>query len=389
MDSAADQSATPPLTAPPLVRRGTALGVALLRLGALAAALLVAYMVATRWNTWTGAASVQRTDDAYLAADLTPMGARVSGIVQAVPVDDFQRVRAGDLLVQIRDDDYRAQVSQAEADLASAEAQLAAVQAQRAQQQANIAAAGDAVHAMEAELARDAAEAKRQRDLLATGIAGTRQRVEQADAAGRAAVANLLRARAQLKAAVSQLGILDAQEKQGRAVIQARQAALDLARINLGYTRIAAPADGEVGQRLVRPGQYVGVGTQVIAVVSLPNVWVVANYKETQLTRVRVGQPATVTVDTFPGATLRGHVDSVAPGSGSQFSLLPPDNATGNFTKVVQRIPVKIVLDGGSGNAVGQGARALRDRLRPGMSVVASIHTGAGGTGTAAAAAGP
>ena len=338
----------------------------ILRLGVLIAAVLAAVFIATRWERWTGEAALQRTDDAYLAADLTPMGARVGGIVLAVPVGDYQRVHAGDLLVQIRDDDYRAQVSSAEADLAAAQAQLANVQATRVQQEANIAAASDAVEASEADLERDAAEAKRQRDLLATGIAGTRQLVERADASNRSTTANRLRAQAQLKAAVAQLDILGAQERQAQATIQARQASLDLARINLGYTRITAPADGEVGQRLVRPGQYVGVGTQVIAVVSLPNVWVVANYKETQLTNVKLGQPATVTVDTFPGVALRGHVDSLSPGSGSQFSLLPPDNATGNFTKVVQRIPVKIVLDEPG---------PLRDRLRPGMSVTASIRT--------------
>ena len=202
--------------------------------------------------------------------------------------------------------------------------------------------------------------------LVATGIASTRQLVERADASHRATNANLNRAQAQLVAAVAQLKMIAAQEKQASAAIQGKQAALDIARINLGYTRITAPADGEVGQRLVRPGQYVGVGTQVIALVALPNVWVVANYKETQLTRMTVGQPASVTVDAFPGVTLRGHVDSVSPGSGSQFSLLPSDNATGNFTKVVQRIPVKIALDD---------TGPLRDRLRPGMSVIAAIHT--------------
>src|SRR5262249_7191749 len=157
---------------------------------------------------------------------------------------------------------------------------------------------------------------------------------------------------------------LDSQRKQAQATLDAQQAARDLAQINLGYTRITAPVDGMVGERQVRPGQYVNVGTQVISVVPLPKVWVVANYKETQMTRVRVGQPASVTVDAFPGTVLHGHVDSWSPASGAQFSLLPPDNATGNFTKVVQRIPVKIVLDPDP---------AVDELLRPGMSVIATI----------------
>ena len=160
--------------------------------------------------------------------------------------------------------------------------------------------------------------------------------------------------------------MLDSQEQQAKAALKAQQAARDLANIVLGYTRITAPVDGMVSERQVRPGQYVSVGTQVISLVPLPNVWVVANYKETQMTRIRLGQPARVTVDAFPGVVLRGHVDSWSPASGAQFSLLPPDNATGNFTKVVQRIPVKIVLDRDP---------LLGDLLRPGMSVIATIDT--------------
>jgi membrane fusion protein (multidrug efflux system) len=148
--------------------------------------------------------------------------------------------------------------------------------------------------------------------------------------------------------------------------MKAKRAQLDLANITLGYTRIVAPVDGMVGERGVRAGQYVRPGAQVISVVPLDTVWVVANYKETQLTRVAVGQPASITVDSFPAVTISGHVDSIAPASGSQFTLLPPDNATGNFTKVVQRIPVKIVLDPGN---------ALAGKLRPGMSVIATINT--------------
>lgn len=365
MDIISQRSMPLPEVAGPQATKGN-YGPGLVRAAALIGTVLAAYFVVTNWDRWAGEAAIQSTDDAYLAADLTPMGARVQGLVEAVPVQDFQHVHRGDLLVHIRDDDYRAQVTLAEADVAASQGQLANVLAQRTLQQANIAAAQTAVTMAEAGRQRDQAEDQRQRRLLASGIVGTQQRVEQASAAAAVSDGSVLHAQAELQAAVSQLALIDAQEAQARAVIQSRQAALSLAQINLGYTRIAAPVDGDVGARLVRAGQYVGVGTQVIAVVALPNVWVVANFRETQLTHVAIGQSATVTVDTFPGAKLRGHVDSLSPGSGAEFALLPPDNATGNFTKVVQRIAVKIVLDDLAG---------VGPRLRPGLSVTAQIHT--------------
>src|SRR5262249_11294680 len=176
--------------------------------------------------------------------------------------------------------------------------------------------------------------------------------------------------RSQIVAAERQLNTIDAQMQQAQASLAQQRAAVDLARINLGYTRIVAPADGVVGLRQVREGQYVSAGTQVIGHVALPNVWVVANYRETQMTNMRLGQPATIEIDAFPSLTLKGHVQSWSPASGARFSLLPPDNATGNFTKVVQRIPVKIVLDSASSDT-------LRALLRPGMSVVVSVDTSA------------
>ncbi len=201
---------------------------------------------------------------------------------------------------------------------------------------------------------------------MLASIASTEQLVEQAVDNEKRTEATLALNQAQLAQQRQQLNVLDSQEKQARATLKAQQAARDLAKIALGYTRIVAPVDGMVSERQVRPGQYVSVGTQVISLVPLPNVWVVANYKETQMTRIRLRQPARVTVDTFPGVVLRGHVDSWSPASGAQFSLLPPDNATGNFTKVVQRIPVKIVLDRDP---------SLGNLLRPGMSVIATIDT--------------
>ncbi len=171
---------------------------------------------------------------------------------------------------------------------------------------------------------------------------------------------------AQATAASRQLSVLAAQQAQAQATLAAQQASLDLARINLGYTKIVAPQAGVIGQRQVKPGQYVGIGGQITSLTPLPQVWVVANFKETQLAHMSVGEQAEVRVDTFPGRRLKGHVLAFAPGAGSQFTLLPPDNATGNFTKVVQRVAVKIGIDDADG---------LADKLRPGMSVVARVDT--------------
>jgi membrane fusion protein (multidrug efflux system) len=342
----------------------------------LAALLAVALIVgiAVNWNGWIGAAGPQWTDDAYLQSDLTPLSAQVSGRIVNVGVQDFARVKAGDLLVQIDDLPYRAQLEQADANVAAARAALGNLAAQELLQQANIAAAEAQIEGNQATEFRNAAEARRQRALLATHLVGTEQAVEQADAAWKLARAQLMQSMATAEAAKRQLDVYRAQQAQAEANLKAAEAARDVAAINLGYTRITAPTDGMVGQRRVFPGQYVGVGAQVISVVPLPRVYVIANYKETQLTHLRSGQPATVQVDTFPGAALRGHVVGWSPATGAQFALLPPDNATGNFTKVVQRVPVKIAIDDDA---------HLGESLRPGMSVEASIDT------SAAVAAGP
>jgi membrane fusion protein, multidrug efflux system len=328
-------------------------------------AALIAF-VASEWDWWVGSAIEQTTDDAYLQADLTPMAAKVPGYVTRVPVHDYQRVKVGDLLVQIDDRDYRAQLAQAQGAVVGAEAAIAILDQQKVLQGALIRQAEATISASEADVTRYHLENVRQQALLATGIAGTRQVVEQAVDNERRAEATLALNHAQLDQQKQQLNVLDSQEIQARATLETQRAARDLAEINLGYTRITAPVDGMVGQRLVQVGQYLNVGTQVISVVPLPHVWVIANYKETQMTRVRLGQPARVTVDSFPGVVLHGHVDSWSPASGAQFALLPPDNATGNFTKVVQRIPVKIVLDPDP---------AVDDLLRPGMSVISTIDT--------------
>jgi membrane fusion protein, multidrug efflux system len=353
----------PPPAPPRRIARWRGIGIRLFIL-LLVGGLVI--LVAREWDWWVGSAVWQSTDDAYLQADLTPLAARVPGYVRRVLVNDFQRVKAGDLLVQIVDDDYRAQVEQAEGSVSGAQEAIATIGQQTILQGALIKQAEAMIAASEADLLRYHLETVRQKTLLTSGIAGTRQITEQAVDNEQRAAATLALNRAQLDQQRQQLNVLNSQEKQARATLKVQQAAYNLAAINLGYTRITAPVDGMVGQRQVQAGQYLNVGTQVISVVPLPNVWVIANYKETQMTRVRVGQRARVTVDTFPGTVLRGHVDSWSPASGAQFSLLPPDNATGNFTKVVQRIPVKIVLDPDP---------AIDDLLRPGMSVIATIDT--------------
>jgi membrane fusion protein (multidrug efflux system) len=333
---------------------------ALVLAGGLAAAILV------NWNRWVGAVGPQWTDDAYVEADLTPLSAQVAGRISGVFVGDFQTVRTGQLLVEIDAAPFQAQLAQAEANVAGAQAAIANIKAQQVLQAANIAAAQAQLQGNRATALRNKLEAQRQRTLLASRVAGTEQAVEQADAAEKLAAAQVMQSGATLEAAHRQLDVQRTQEQQFEANLKAAEAARDVAEINLGYTRIVAPTDGMVGQRQVYPGQYVGVGTQVISVVPLHHLYVIANYKETQLTHLHTGQPAEVRIDTFPGVVLHGHVGSWSPATGSQFALLPPDNATGNFTKVVQRVPVKVLLDDDGG---------LRNRLRPGMSVEVTIHT--------------
>jgi membrane fusion protein (multidrug efflux system) len=342
---------------------------------------VLAWFIAANWNKWTGNARLQVTQDAFVAGDVTPLSAKVSGYVASVAVGDYQSVRKGDLIVEIESSDYRAQLAFAQANLASSRASLANLANQRDVQHALVRQAEATIAAANSDLVRSSLELTRQQRLLDTRIASTEQLVEQADANDRRARAQLELSKAQLDQQNALLAGLDVQEQLLAAQVKASEAQVSLAQNNVDYTRIVAPADGLVGQRQVRAGQFVNVGTQVIAVVPMPNLWVTANYKETQLTNIRAGQPARVTVDAFPDVVLTGHVDSWSPGTGSTFALLPPDNATGNFTKVVQRVPVKVVLDA---NPV------LGELVRPGMSVQATIDTGVGkNTGQNSTRAGP
>jgi membrane fusion protein (multidrug efflux system) len=328
-------------------------------------ALGVLVIITTRWNRWESNARRQSTDDAYLQADLTPVAAKVAGYVRTMPVQDFERVHSGQVLAEIVDDDYRATVDQLAAAVAAAAAQIEALKAQRELQSANVQAAKASVAAIKANVEQNTRDLARQHRLLETGSSST-EAAEKLQTTRSQLAAQLQQSQAQASAAGRQLDVLAAQQAQAEAALAAQLANLQLARINLAYTRILAPQDGVLGQRQVKPGQFVGVGGQITTLTPLPNVWVIANYKETQLTHMAVGQKAEVRVDTFPGRRLRGHVLAFAPGSGSVFSLLPPDNATGNFTKVVQRVAVKIAIDDADG---------LTDRLRPGMSVVATVET--------------
>jgi membrane fusion protein (multidrug efflux system) len=282
-----------------------------------------------------------------------------------MPVQDFERVRAGQLLVQIDQRDYVAAVDQLTAGVNAAAATIEALKAQRSLQSANVEAAKATIAATSANVDQNERDLARQKRLLETGSSST-EATEKLQTTHAQLAAQMQQNRAQEVAASRQLEVLAAQQSQAEAALAAQKASLDLAKLNLGYTSIVAPQDGVIGQRQVKPGQFVPVGGQVTSLSPLPNVWVIANYKETQLTHMVAGQKAEVQVDTFPGRTMRGHVLAFAPGSGQVFSLLPPDNATGNFTKVVQRVAVKIVIDDADG---------LADRLRPGLSVVTTVET--------------
>jgi membrane fusion protein (multidrug efflux system) len=307
---------------------------------------------------------LETTDDAYVKADSTIIAPKVSGYIAEVAVTDNQPVKAGQLLARIDDRDFRTALDQAHADVAASEAAVHNLDAQIDLQQPVIAQQAAEVEAAEANQKFAQQERTRYDDLMKTG-SGTVQRAQQTDAALRASDAQLQQGKAALIAARKKLEVLDSQRAQAVAQLAHARAVEQQAALNLSYTRITAPVDGTVGARTLRVGQYVQAGTQLMAVVPLEAVYIVANYKETQLTHVRNGQPVELVVDSFPGRKLHGHVDSLSPASGLEFALLPPDNATGNFTKIVQRVPVKIVLDD----------QSLTGLLRPGMSAEPTIDT--------------
>jgi membrane fusion protein (multidrug efflux system) len=314
---------------------------------------------------WSFERFVVSTDDAYVQADSTIVASRVSGYVSAVMIEDHQSVKAGQVLALIDDRDFRATVDQARADVQASQAAVGDLQAQLAEQSTLIARANAGVAASQAALELANLNRVRYRKMAGIGF-GSQQQSQEADAQAEERGADLARDRAALSSARDQVQVLQAKLAQAQALHDRSQAVEQRAALELGYTAIVAAIDGVVAARTVRLGQYVQAGTQLTALVPLREVYIMANFKETQLTHVHAGEPVSVRVDTFPGVALQACVDSLAPASGLEFSLLPPDNATGNFTKIVQRIPVKIRLDSG---------QPLDGELRPGMSVEASIDT--------------
>lgn len=331
---------------------------------AFAGALAVAATAAFGHYYLTTGRYLETTDDAYVKADSTIIAPKVSGYIGEVLVSDNEPVKAGQLLARIDDRDFKAALHQARADVAASEAAVDNLNAQIELQSPLIERQAAEVDATEANLKFAREERARYDDLMKSG-SGTVQRAQQTDAALRAQSAQLQQGKAGLIAANKKIEVLSTQRAQALAQLDHARAVEQQAALNLSYTEITAPVEGSVGARSLRVGQYVQAGTQLMAVVPLDAVYVVANFKETQLTHVRNGQPVELRIDSFHSTTLKGHVDSLSPASGLEFALLPPDNATGNFTKIVQRVPVKIVFDG----------KNLKGLLRPGMSAVPTIDT--------------
>jgi membrane fusion protein (multidrug efflux system) len=328
----------------------------------------IAALAGAAWygfDYWTVGQYLVSTDDAYVQADNTTVAPKVSGYLHQVLVGDNERVRAGQVLARIDDRDFKVALDQAKADVAAAEASIVSKQAQLDVQQTVIAAAKATIDVDTAAKTFANQENKRYTDLAATGF-GSVQNAQQAQSRNAGAEAAILRDTANLASAERQVDLLKAEIAQAVAASARASALQRQAELNLGYTTITAPIDGVVGNRSLRVGQFVQAGTQLMSVVPVEGAYVVANYKETQLTDVHEGQAVDIAIDMFPGKVVHGHVDSIAPASGQEFALLPPDNATGNFTKVVQRIPVRIALDAADNPTI---------ELRPGMSVIPTIAT--------------
>jgi membrane fusion protein, multidrug efflux system len=316
------------------------------------------------WNYWTVGRFQVSTDDAYVKADTTVIAPKVSGYLREVLVGDNEAVGAGQVLARIDERDFKVALDQAKADVAAARASIASKQAQLDTQQTVIDAARATLDVDTATATFAEQENKRYTDLATSGF-GSVQNAQQAQSRTAGAKAAIQRDAANLASAIKQVDLLKADINQATAALARTEATQGQAELNLGYTTIVAPVEGVVGNRTLRVGQFVQAGTQLMAVVPADGAYVIANFKETQLTAVRKGQAVAIGVDMFPGRVVHGHIDSIAPASGQEFALLPPDNATGNFTKVVQRIPVKISLDHDN---------AAID-LRPGMSVTPTIET--------------
>jgi membrane fusion protein, multidrug efflux system len=314
---------------------------------------------------WTVARFLKSTDDAYVGGDVTVIAPKVAGFIARVAVTDNQSVHAGDLLVKLDDRDYRAALAKATAAVEAQQATLANLEATRRLQEALVAEATARIGASDAEIVRARDDVSRYRRLTSLGASSVQQ-LQKAEADYKKALASGDGVGAARAAASRRLEVIDAERQQTRAALAEAIAERDLAELNLGYTEIRSPIDGTVGNRAARTGAFAAIGTQLMAVVPARDLWVDANFKEDELARMLPGQAATVIADVLPGRVLHGHVVSLAPGTGAIFSVIPPENATGNFTKIVQRVPVRIGFDGGE---------PLLDRLRPGLSTTVAVDT--------------
>jgi membrane fusion protein (multidrug efflux system) len=336
--------------------------------------LLGAAVWGVRW--WTVGRFIQSTDDAYLKADSMTVAPKVSGYVAQVLVDDNQTVTAGQELVRLDGRQYQAALEQANAAIAARNADIARGQAELALQAASIAQARAQLEGAIAAEQHAAGEVKRYQPLVASG-AESNERLADLTNAHRQAAAGLAAARAALQAAERQPATVDAQLDQARAQLTAAEARAREAQLDLADTVVRSTLAGRVGDRTVRPGQLAQPGTRLMTIVPVQDIYLEANFKETQIGLMRAGQPATVSVDALPGVELHGTVVSLSPGTGSQFALLPPQNATGNFTKIVQRVPVRIHL---------QADDFVRPVLVPGLSVTVRVDTRSGRDAQAALA---
>jgi membrane fusion protein (multidrug efflux system) len=316
--------------------------------------------------TLGGIIGSESTDDAYVRADQISIASHIAGYVQSIPVRDNETVKQGQLVATIQDDDYRAKVASAAAAVATAQSAVDVLAGQALLQSQKIAAASAEVRAAEAGLIQTRLQHARQRALIGDGTTSERE-LESAEADEDRLQAARDQKAAELAAEQQMLQVIRTEGLEAQQTVKTKQAELELARIDLGYTRIVSPAAGQLSERAALPGEYVTPGTKIGLVVPLPNVWVVANFRESQMAHMYPGQPAVVTVDSVPDARFRGTVDSFGPASGALQALLPPDNATGNFTKVAQRFAVKVILSPGQLGI---------DRLRPGMSAIATVAVG-------------
>jgi membrane fusion protein (multidrug efflux system) len=316
------------------------------------------------YQWWTVGRFIETTDDAYVDGDVTVIAPKVPGFIAQLLVTDNQPVHAGDLLLKLDDRDYRAALAKAEAAVALQQAMLTNLDATRRLQEAVVAEAQAEIAATDAETSRAHDDQIRYENLLASGAVST-QNFQQADTDYKRAVAAGAKAQAACDAAQRQLDVIGTEKQQAEAALNETLAERDLAQLNVGYTELRAPIDGTVGNRSAQTGAYATAGSQLISLVPTHGLWIDANFKESQLPLVRPGSPASVEVDSLPGEIFHGRVISIAPATGAQFSVLPPENATGNFTKIVQRVTVRIVLDDEAA-ALGQ--------LRPGLSVTARVN---------------